>query len=118
MIGSLYLHEMNILVPDNKLLEMCRSKKIAVRELGESVGKKLIQRVSELMAADSMDDFRTAHASGVLICTAPPPPTFQVHIQDSLNLLLRPVDRTLFNESTQIMDWTLVTDIELLKIAR
>lgn len=109
---------MNLLVPDNKLLAMCRSKSVAVQELGESLGKRLIQRVSELMAANSMDDFRAAHGPEIVVCNAPPPPTFEVQVRDSLNLLLRPIDETVFNEATQVMDWTLITDIELIRIAR
>jgi len=109
---------MLIIVPDSKLRAACQCRKLAIREFGNPAGCRLIQRVCELMAADSMDDFRNAHVSEVTIGDPPPDTTIQVHVKDSLNLVLRPVCAPTPDDSAQAMNWAAIKEIELLTIAR
>ena len=47
---------MDIYFKTKKLQKICSTKKAAVKELGQSGGKKLMQRLSELSAATTLSD--------------------------------------------------------------
>lgn len=56
---------MNLQFKSNKLRKQCEDYKMAQRDFGVNIGKKLTQRVNELLAADTLDDIaKNSKANG------------------------------------------------------
>jgi hypothetical protein len=102
--------QMTILVHDATLRELCTSRGAATHKLGSSVGTKLIQRICELRAVNSIQEFQKFYARGIYQESPPPDPTFKVRIWDTVSLLIRPAT------PTQSNDWTTIKEIELVKL--
>ncbi|MFR1908632.1 MAG: type II toxin-antitoxin system RelE/ParE family toxin [Clostridium neonatale] len=56
---------MDLQFKTNKLKKQCEDYRIAQRELGVNIGKKLTQRINELRAAETLDDIaKNSNANG------------------------------------------------------
>lgn len=76
---------------------------------------RIIQRVSELMAAATLADLDRHEAVNLQVISPPPKPLFTMDLLDSARLIFAPSCAVSVNEHGQ-MSWECITSVELISI--
>lgn len=76
---------------------------------------RIIQRVSELMAASTLADLDRHEAVNLQVISPPPKPLFTMDLLDSGRLIFTPSSAVSVNEHGQ-MPWECITSVELISI--
>lgn len=109
---------MKVVCPD-QLLSVLRleTRKLHDLSIDSDESDKLIQRVSELMAAESLEDFTSYGSANLQLIAPPPEPRFKMQIQTKLNLIFSPQIEVALTDQTTI-DLNLVRSIHLIGLER
>lgn len=94
---------MKVVCPD-QLLSVLRleTRKLHEVSIDSDESAKLIQRVSELMAAESLEDFTSYDSANLQLIAPPPEPRFKMQIQTKLNLIFSPHIDVALTDQTKI----------------
>ncbi len=101
----------------NKLQRVCNSEKEAIRKLGHVCGRKLMQRLQELDAADSLADISRVPPPRCHEQTGDRKGQLSVDLQHPYRLFFIPANIPLPQLPAGGLDWAKVTEIEIVDIA-
>ncbi|MBW1801699.1 MAG: killer suppression protein [Deltaproteobacteria bacterium] len=99
-----------------KLQKICNQSHEAAKKLGPKMARKLQQRLMELRAADSLDDISRVPPSRCHQLTGNREGQLSVDLVHPYRLLFIPADAPLPTTVNGSLDWTKVTEIEIIEI--
>ena len=109
---------MKVVCPD-QLLSVLRleTRKLHDISIDSDESDKLIQRVSELMAAESLEDFTSYDSVNLQLIAPPPEPRFKMQIHTKLKLIFSPQIEVALTDQTTI-ELNSVRSINLIGLER
>ena len=107
---------MDILFASAKLRRVCSSRKEAVRRYGPVGGKRLMQRLDDLRAADNLELLRHLPQARCHELTGNLRGLLSVDLHHPYRLLLRPANEPVPRNPDGGLDWARVTAVEIVKV--
>ncbi|MCW5202271.1 type II toxin-antitoxin system RelE/ParE family toxin [Desulfobulbus sp. US4] len=108
---------MDIYFKRKKLQKICSEKKIAVKELGAKRAQKLMQRMMELSAAESLSDISIYPPARCHELSGDRKGQLSVDLGHPYRLLFIPADDQVLKKKDGGLDKTAISSIEIIEIA-
>ncbi len=108
---------MNIYFKTKKLQKICSKNSEAIRVLGTKRGKKLMQRMMELAAAETLADISRVPPARCHELTGNRSGQLSVDLEHPYRLLFIPANDLISKRKEGGLDWAAVTKIEIIDIA-
>jgi toxin HigB-1 len=99
----------------NKLRKLAEQQKERVKRLGPECAKKFQQRISELMAAKSLEDLRNHHPARIHELSGDRSSSLSADLKHPLRLIFEPRG-DLAKKPDGGLDWNAVTEVEITDI--
>ena len=100
-----------------KLHKACNSSTEAIRTFGPERGKKLMQRLSELAAANTLNDISRLPPARCHELTGDRQGPLSVDLGHPYRLLFVPAHDPIPKKAAGGLDWSAVTEIEVIEVA-
>lgn len=101
----------------SKLQKLCSTERAAVQKFGPASAKKLMQRLQELDAAESLADIARVPPPRCHELTGNRKEQLSVDLQHPYRLLFIPANDPVPKTADGGLDWEKVTEIEIIEIA-
>jgi plasmid maintenance system killer protein len=108
---------MTIFFLTKRLQKECSTKREAVRAHGQHCGRRLMQRMNELSAAATLADVATLPGPRCHELTGGRKGQLSVDLQHPYRLLFIPANDPVPRKPDGGLDWSKVTEIEIIEIA-
>lgn len=99
-----------------KLQKICSTHDFALKKLGQTRGKKLMQRMAELKAATNLQDISRLPPSRLHELTGNKKRVFSVDLEHPYRLLFKPINVCVALKQDGGLDKTKITEIEIIDI--
>ncbi|MBT3178366.1 MAG: killer suppression protein [Desulfobacula sp.] len=107
---------MDIFFRTKKLQKICSTRKVAIKELGANGGSKLMQRMAELNAANSLEDISHLPPHRLHELTGERKGQFSVDLKHPFRLLFIPINEPLPQKEDGGLDKTKIDEIQIIDI--
>lgn len=108
---------MVILFDDNKLAKICNSSKELNRKYGSISGNKILQRLSELNACDSLADMKHIPGARCHELHENRKGQFAVDLKHPRRLIFKPSNPENCRKADGGLNWALIEEITIIEIA-
>lgn len=107
---------MQVYFSTKKLQKACNTSVAAVREFGRERGAKLMQRLGELAAANSLNDISRLPPARCHELTGDRKGQLSVDLGHPYRLIFIPANEPIPKKNDGGLDWSAVTEIEVIEV--